>query len=237
MRSSVFPGLLAVVLLAGCTSLRSATPVETATTPPGPTPAAAGAGPVSPPASPGATSDVSAKPKGGPPPSPVASGRPESLPAAGVAGSRPAAGSKVAPEPPGPIKGAPAKPVSRPVPATTPPSAPALPVASSRPPPVPGPPALDLAALEQRLRDTRAVGVFTKLSLKNQVDDLLSQVRSYYRDRKPPPPAALRPRFDGLVLKVLSVVQDGDASLAAEIWSSREAIWGVLADPAKLDKI
>jgi hypothetical protein len=113
-------------------------------------------------------------------------------------------------------------------------SANAVPVAASKPP---APPSLDLAALEQRLRDTRAVGVFTKLSLKNQVDDLLAQVRSYYRGKKPPPPAELRPRFDGLLLKVLSVVQDGDAPLATQIWSSREAIWGVLADPARFEKI
>jgi hypothetical protein len=98
-------------------------------------------------------------------------------------------------------------------------------------------PSLDLAALEQRLRDTHAVGLFTKLSLKNQVDELVAQVRAYYHSNRPPPPAELRPRFDGLVLKVLSVVQDGDASLAAQIWSSREAIWGVLADPTKFEKI
>ena len=41
--------------------------------------------------------------------------------------------------------------------------------------------ALDLSALEQRLRDTHAIGVFTKLSLKNQVDDLLAQFKAFYR--------------------------------------------------------
>ena len=48
------------------------------------------------------------------------------------------------------------------------------------PPPVaktPEPP-LDVAALKARLRDTHAIGVFTKLALKNQVDDLLQQFRS-----------------------------------------------------------
>jgi hypothetical protein len=47
----------------------------------------------------------------------------------------------------------------------------------------------------------------------------------------------LRQRYDGLVLKVLSVLQDGDPPLAAQVWSSREAIWGILADPAKFAKI
>ena len=44
-----------------------------------------------------------------------------------------------------------------------------------------GPPPLDLKSLEQRLKETNAIGVLTKLSLKNQVDDLLEQFRDYYQ--------------------------------------------------------
>jgi hypothetical protein len=40
---------------------------------------------------------------------------------------------------------------------------------------------LDLGSLEQRLRDTKAIGVFTKLSLKNQVDDLLDEFRDFHK--------------------------------------------------------
>jgi len=40
-------------------------------------------------------------------------------------------------------------------------------------------PALDLTGLEQRLRETHAIGLFTKLSLKNQVDDLLANSRIF----------------------------------------------------------
>jgi len=32
---------------------------------------------------------------------------------------------------------------------------------------------------------------------------------------------------------VLSLLQDGDPSLAAAIVASREAIWGILSDPVK----
>jgi len=35
----------------------------------------------------------------------------------------------------------------------------------------------------------------------------------------------LRQRYDGLVLKVLALLQDGDPPLATAILSSREAIW------------
>jgi len=91
--------------------------------------------------------------------------------------------------------------------------------------------------LEQRLRETRAIGVFTKLSLKNQVDDLLNAFRALYRGPNKHPPAELRQRYDLLLLKVLTLLQDGDPPLAAAIASSREAIWGILADPDKFATI
>jgi hypothetical protein len=101
----------------------------------------------------------------------------------------------------------------------------------------PAAPTLDLAQLEQRLRDTRAIGVLTKLSLKNQVDDLLNQFRSFYRGEAKISLPDLRQRYNLLLLKVLSLLQDGDAQLAAAISSSREAIWAILADPDKFAKI
>ena len=87
------------------------------------------------------------------------------------------------------------------------------------------------------MRDTHAIGIFTKLSLKNQVDDLLAQFRAYYRGTVTIPLAALRQRFDLLMIKVLTLLQDGDPPLAMAIGSSREAIWGILMDPNKLATI
>jgi hypothetical protein len=98
-------------------------------------------------------------------------------------------------------------------------------------------PTLNLADLEQRLRDTHAIGVFTKLSLKNQVDDLLGEFRTLYQSPNKRPPAELRQRYDQLLLKVLSLLQDGDPQLAAAVASSRETIWSILADPEKFSKI
>jgi hypothetical protein len=99
------------------------------------------------------------------------------------------------------------------------------------------PPPLDITSLEQRLKDTHAIGIFTKLSLKNQVDDLLAQFRAHYRSNGSPPLGDLRQRYDLLMLKVLSLLQDGDPPLAQTIGSSREAIWGILSDPNKLAAI
>jgi hypothetical protein len=94
-------------------------------------------------------------------------------------------------------------------------------------------PALDVAALKTRLRDTSAIGLFTKLALKNQVDDLMQQFRAHYLSTPNTSVAALRQPYDMLVLKVLALIQDSDPSLAKSISGSREAIWGILADPVK----
>jgi hypothetical protein len=92
---------------------------------------------------------------------------------------------------------------------------------------------LDLRSLEQRLRDTKAIGVFTKISLKNQVDDLLTQFRAFHQGQAGVILAELRERYNLLLLKVLSLLQGDDPALAQAVSASREAIWGILADPVK----
>ena len=91
--------------------------------------------------------------------------------------------------------------------------------------------------LEQRLKDTNAIGVLTKIALKNQVDDLLDQFRAFYQGKLKTTLAELRRSYDLLVLKVLALLQDRDPSLASAIVASREAIWGILADRAKFEAI
>ena len=95
------------------------------------------------------------------------------------------------------------------------------------------PPPLDLKSLETRLKETEAIGVFTKLALKNQVDGLLDTFRAFYQGRLKTTLAELRGPYDLLLLKVLALLQDTDPPLAAAIVASREAIWGILADPDK----
>ena len=45
--------------------------------------------------------------------------------------------------------------------------------------------------------------------------------------------AELRERYNLLLLKVLSLLQGNDPALAQDVAASREAIWGILADPVK----
>ena len=97
----------------------------------------------------------------------------------------------------------------------------------------PSEPPLDIGSLETRLKDTRAIGLMTKIALKNQVDDLLNQFRGFYAGKVKTTLAELRHAYDLLVLKVLSLLQDSDPALATAIVASREAIWGILSDRVK----
>ena len=79
--------------------------------------------------------------------------------------------------------------------------------------------------------------MFTKLSLKNQVDDLLEQFRTFHQGRDKAALATLRQQYDLLLLKVLALLQDKDPVLARDISTSREALWNLLADPAKFENL
>ena len=152
--------------------------------------------------------------------------------------SQPDAPTKPAPPAPAAPKAAPAKPVSPP--AAAPKAAPAKPAppASSAPKAAapratPASPSLDLTALKERLKATKAIGLMTKLTLKNQVDDLLDRFRGHYAGKDSVTMQQLRQSYDLLMMKVLSLLQDKDQMLASDIVASREVIWGLLADPRK----
>jgi hypothetical protein len=141
-------------------------------------------------------------------------------------GAPPSAAKPAAPAKPQPGAAAPAAPIER---------APGPKAAGKVAPPVVKTPdtasALDLKTLEAQLKDTKAIGLFTKITLKNQVDDLLNRFRQYYRGRAKLTLTDLRRSYDLLMMKVLSLLQDEDQRLASAIVSSREAIWRLLADP------
>ncbi len=98
---------------------------------------------------------------------------------------------------------------------------------------MPSTPPLDLDLLEKRLRETRAIGVFTKLALKNQVDDLLDKFQAFYQGHSSKTLDQLRQPYEMLMMKVLALLQDSDPPLARDILDSREAIWEMLSDPEK----
>lgn len=142
-----------------------------------------------------------------------------------------AAGPGVALAPEEPRAGSPAD-----SPGPSPPAVPGAEAATSVPPVVtPSAHApLDLKSLEARLRETQAISVFTKLALKNQIEDLLERFRAFHQGRLHTSWMELRQSFDMLMMKTLALLQDADASLAGALASSRESLWGILSDPAKL---
>jgi hypothetical protein len=175
-----------------------------------------------------ATAAAPAPSETAPTPAPQAAGNaspPVARPPAATAAApkpNPAAPPVAAPKPAAPR-------VAAPPPAAAPPdAAPPAPVA---------PPTLDLNALKEQLKETKAIGFFTKISLKNQVDDLMKQFREYYQGKTKLSLKQLRQSYDLLMMKVLSLLQDTDKKLASAIVSSREAIWGLLSDQKKFDAL
>lgn len=135
-------------------------------------------------------------------------------------------------QPPAPPAAAAPLPKLTPTPAAKPASAPKpAPAQPERPANT-----LDLKVLEEQIKQTKAIGLMTKLSLKNQVDDLVDQFRAYYQGQLKTTLADLRRPYELLLMKVLVVLQDGDPALAKAINASREAIWGILADRDKFSK-
>jgi hypothetical protein len=216
--------IAALLTLASCRTQRAAAPHDA----PAPAPAT-----VRSPAP--ATDQATVPPARAAQPTPAAVPAPAPAPAPAPPSAQPLPSSAPSPAPPSTAKPSTPKTSAAPKPAASPPVA-------SEPKTQPAPaapkaPSLDLNSLEQRLKDTRAIGVFTKLSLKNQVDDLLDELRAFHKGGAKTPPSELRQKYDLLIMKVLSLLQNGDPQLASAIASSRETLWGILMDPQKFANI
>src|ERR1700730_17084366 len=226
MRPLIIAGIPCLLVLIGCTHVRPTVPGAAPTEPEHAASQGVGTTPDSTPASGSVTPPSATAP---PAPTGPAAAEPDN------SSSQSGAGGSSRPKPkPSTLKSpgnASAAAAGSPAAAAKPGAAPAGDTSARQS--TPSAPALDLGALEQRLKETRAIGLFTKLSLKNQVDDLLNQFRAFHGKQGATTLAELRQRYDLLLLKVLSLLQDGDPALAAAISSSRETLWGILADPVK----
>lgn len=156
---------------------------------------------------------------------------PEDHPTAPAAAEQPAA-----PETPAPRREAPPPESSRdsenlgaPPPAPAPPEA-GAPEPGEEPPTAT---AVDLDQLQERLRDTDAIGFFTKLKLKNELDDLVDAMRAHFAGADNPSLEQLRERYDLLLMKVLAVLDEGDPALSRDLSASRDRLWDLLADPQR----
>jgi hypothetical protein len=134
--------------------------------------------------------------------------------------------------------------VAGPEPAATEPVAPPLELAAREEPanppvakPAPAAAIMDLDGLETRLRKTKAIGLFTKLELKSEVNELLDDVENYHQSRSGMGLDQLKEHFNLLVMKLLVLLETEDPQLHREIAQARPVLWTALADPVQFSTI
>ena len=92
---------------------------------------------------------------------------------------------------------------------------------------------LDVATLRVRLKDTPAIGLVAKLRLKSEIEDLVSDLAAFHAGRGAPTLDALHARYRGLVVRVVALLEQGDAPLALDLTASTDHLWATLADPGQ----
>ena len=95
---------------------------------------------------------------------------------------------------------------------------------------------LNLEQLETRVRDTPAIGFFTKLQLKGEIDDLLEEMERFHQSDSELVLDDLQSRYELLFLKLLTLLQDDDPDLHQDVAAARGEIWAILADPERFQE-
>ncbi len=95
----------------------------------------------------------------------------------------------------------------------------------------------DLNALVSRISQSKALGLFTKLSLKHDIDGLLENVRKYHDGSGDGSLEQLRERYDVLVHKLMILLQEKDGELVKSIDDGRDKLWAILSDHEKFASI
>ena len=89
---------------------------------------------------------------------------------------------------------------------------------------------VDVDILKKRLRKTKAIGFFTKLAIRNDLVDLVREIKRYRKklilnDKL----TEVRISFDGLLLKIIALL-DQDPGLSRDLYVGREMIWQSLLE-------
>jgi len=107
----------------------------------------------------------------------------------------------------------------------------------------------DLDDLVGRISSSKSLGFFTKISLKNDIDNLLAELRDHHDkfdntsgndssdSTQHESLQQLRERYDVMVHKLVVLLQDKDAELVKSIDDGREQLWAVLADRKKFAQL
>ena len=89
----------------------------------------------------------------------------------------------------------------------------------------------DIDGIAAKMRATGAIGMSSKLAIKRKIDTLVDDLGRYHGGEAQLQITSLKTRFDSLIQSVVSLLQSGDPSLAAEIELLHTPLWGKLSDP------
>ncbi len=90
-----------------------------------------------------------------------------------------------------------------------------------------------LDELFDRIIETRAIGTFTKLSIKGNVTRLHKAFGVYHQGNRPPSLEELRERYDVMLQEMIILFQKKDPDLARDLYAARMLLWSYLVDPEK----
>jgi len=92
---------------------------------------------------------------------------------------------------------------------------------------------LDVPTLRVRLKDTSAIGPIAKLRLKCEIEHLVSDLAAFHAGRATETLDGLQVRYRVLVVRVIALLEEGDAPLAHDLAVSTDRLWATLADPGQ----
>jgi len=92
---------------------------------------------------------------------------------------------------------------------------------------------LDVPTLRVRLKDTPAIGLIAKVRLKGEIEDLMGDLAAFHAGRAPQSLDSLHERYRTLVVRVVGMLEHGDAALAHDLDASTDHLWATLTDPGQ----
>lgn len=90
---------------------------------------------------------------------------------------------------------------------------------------------INLEGLEVGLRDTNAIGLFKKLSLKRDLDRLIVNFQAFHGGAEEANIEKLESSFEKLVNNTLSLLHAKDPDLHQRVSAARSQLWFRLRDP------
>jgi hypothetical protein len=96
---------------------------------------------------------------------------------------------------------------------------------------------IDLDDLVKRISDSKAIGTFTKLSLKRDIDGLKRDLKAHHDGTTKGQLEKLHERYDVLVHKLVHLLQEKDPGLAREVSRARTFLWTKLTDPNEFRRL